>query len=381
MTYLKKIDQYTIKEINKQNLLNTFEKQDYLTANDMMNITGLTTVTTNAIIKDLLLENWIEESHYAESSGGRKPMVYKFNKNRNLLLQISISKKSIHITILNLRKEKIVFINKDIKIKGNQELVNELSSMLNDKEIKPYISEILAVAINVPGVIDHASATLLFSSPLSVSDFNFSKFVEDFMERTIPVYVFKRVDGLLMEAIADHDAHEKTAYILFDDGLGLSVSGPADRISIMKQGSELGHMVVKTCSGKVILGEFYRDDYLLEMNNKLNKENKFDSFKSLLNYLSRKDDLEENAFVKEVESEVALVCANVMNLFAPDRLIIGGGVVEYLSAERIQDNMSKDMLAPFLNNLSFDIASVSYEKLIEGTLNYILSEHVFKIPF
>jgi len=381
MTNLKKINQYTIKEINKQNLLNTFEKKDFLTVNEMMKMTGLTTVTTNAILKDLLAENWILESHYAESSGGRKPMVYKFNENRNLLLQISISKKSIHITILNLRKEKVVFINNDVKIKGNDALAKELVDMLNDEAIKPYINEILAVAINVPGVIDHTSATLLFSSPLSVSNFNFNEFLENFMERDLPVYVFKRVDGLLMEAIVEREDYEKTAYILFDDGLGLSVTGSGERISIMKQGSELGHMVVKTCEGKMILGDFFRDEYLLNMNNKINKDSQFDSFKSLLSYLSRKDDLEENSFVREVESEVALVCANVMNLFAPDRLIIGGGVVEYLSKERILGEMSKDMLAPFLKNLSFDIASVSYEKLIEGTLNYILSEHVFKIPF
>lgn len=381
MKAAKRIDQMTIKESNKQNILNGFEKNDYLMISDMIRKTGLTSVTSNAIIKDLLTENWIVESHYGESSGGRKPMVYKFNKDRNNLLQLSISKKSIHITVMNLRKEIKCTVYKDVEVRGEEQLVSVVDELLNTKELSEHLVNILAIAVNVPGVIDHSQSKLLYSSPLEIKNFDFQQWLNEFLRIDVPVYVFKRVDGLLMEAI-EHDKRSiNAAYILIDDGLGLSVTLSGNRSFAMRGGSELGHVVIRTGEKTITLGDIFRDDYLLEVYNKMNKEGEIKSFNDLLEKLEREDDLSENSYVKRIEEDVSIVCANVVNLFAPEKIVIGGKITDLLSIERLREYVERHILTPFKNDLNISTSTVSYEKLIDGSINYILNEHVFRLLF
>lgn len=377
MTNLKRISQISIKENNKQNLLNTFASNDYQMVSDMIVKTGLTSVTTNSIIKELIEEGWINQSHYGESSGGRKPMVYKFNEKKSYIMQISISKSFIYLIVTDLRKEKIVELSKEIKIGSNQELEKELDLFLLDKDINIYMNDLLAIAVTIPGVIDTEKSTVLYSSPLSVRNFNFNDFFNTRKSLSIPIYVFKRVDGLLMESIGSNTQDEKVAYVLMDDGLGLSVTQTGQTGTIIRSGSELGHVVVDTDKGREILGDLFRDNRILEVYNSLYPHAAKHDAKELKDKLRRKDEVDSKSFIDKIEGQVALICANIINLLAPDRLIIGGGFSEFLSEKSIHQKMDEYILEPFIENLAVDIASISYEKLIEGTINYILYNHVF----
>lgn len=377
MKNLNRIDQMTIKENNKQNLLNAFSSEDYQMVSDLILKTGLTSVTTNSILKELVEEGWIDKSHYGESSGGRKPMVYKFNQEKAYVMQVSISKNFIYLIVTDLRKNKIIEYSKKTKIRGNEELEIEIQNLLVNKEIGKIKDKLIAIAVTIPGIIDTEKSKVLYSSPLKVRDFDFIDFFEKHGITQLPVYVFKRVDGLLMEYIGSNLKNQKTAYILIDDGIGLSVNEWGHGLMTVRAGNELGHVVVRTSQGTEILGDTFRNDRIYDMYKALYPHTEVYDAKELKSMLKEKGEGDREKFIEELENQLAIIGANVVNLLAPEKLVIGGGFSEFISEKQIQSKMKDYVLEPFADNLEVDISSISYDKLIEGTINYILFNHVF----
>ena len=75
------IDYSMIKNQNRSRILRAFREKNIIQKKELSDLLGLsiTTVTTNA--RQLLEEGLIEEVGIAESTGGRKPVVFKFLKS------------------------------------------------------------------------------------------------------------------------------------------------------------------------------------------------------------------------------------------------------------------------------------------------------------
>lgn len=118
---------------------------------------GLSRSTVTELVKDLLDLNFVSEDGTGESSGGRRPIILKFNDDARVILGIDIGATHVSIAMTNLRgnlilwKERKHSVRKDPE--GTQHIINELC---NDcfNEIENNHEMLLSIGVSFPTPID-----------------------------------------------------------------------------------------------------------------------------------------------------------------------------------------------------------------------------------
>lgn len=121
--------------LNKRckHILNIIQKCGPVTKNELVNKTQMKLTTLNRDIQILMDNNMVIETAIAESTGGRKPVLYDVNPNEFYSIGIDISRTYTQIVITNLK----------IKIVG-EKIINQLYDLDNIIEIIPNcINELL----------------------------------------------------------------------------------------------------------------------------------------------------------------------------------------------------------------------------------------------
>lgn len=116
-----------------RNILNIVQKNGPMTKNEIIKITGIKLTTLNRDIQILCDNRMIVETSVAESTGGRKPVLYDVNPYDYYSIGIDISRTYTQIVITNLK----------MKIAG-QRLIDNSYSMKNiTSRIGFYIDELM----------------------------------------------------------------------------------------------------------------------------------------------------------------------------------------------------------------------------------------------
>lgn len=94
-----------IKQLNKDVLRKLLKGKSYRTKPELAELSGLSVVTVNALIKELIEDNEVIGLKEAESTGGRRAKQFKYNENFKHFLVICLSnedeKECIHLGVAN----------------------------------------------------------------------------------------------------------------------------------------------------------------------------------------------------------------------------------------------------------------------------------------
>ncbi|MBT1247695.1 MULTISPECIES: ROK family protein [unclassified Thermosipho (in: thermotogales)] len=112
----------------------------------------------------------------ASSQGGRKTVVYSFNKDLSYILGISIEQDGIEYIKTNLFSE-IIFKRKISKKISSENIIDEINRIVLKNE------GIIAIGISIPGIVKNN--TVVYSEALNIKNLNFNKHF------SIPTFVEK----------------------------------------------------------------------------------------------------------------------------------------------------------------------------------------------
>lgn len=146
---MKSYQPKSIKEHNQQLLIKLLkEKQDALTKSQLAQEAGLSVVTINKLLPELVASNLITESEHLVQTGGRQATAYQFNAFHELLLIIQFIE----------LEQKMVLKFYLVDLLGRVMLHEQLSNITLDnfrtklKELNKRYPEIQLIVTGIPGV-------------------------------------------------------------------------------------------------------------------------------------------------------------------------------------------------------------------------------------
>lgn len=148
---MKKDEQY------KRLILREFYYSNILSATELSERIGKSLPLIIRTVNNLVKEKILQESGYAPSSGGRRPIIYTINKKALYILSVSMDQLVTRISLMDLENRHVKGIERfELPLKNNPDVLKKLAKKLLEviKESGISKSKIIGIGIGMPGFID-----------------------------------------------------------------------------------------------------------------------------------------------------------------------------------------------------------------------------------
>lgn len=333
---LDNLDQSVIKNLNRSRILRAFRENDIIQKKELVDSLNLsiTTITTNT--RRLLEEGLIEETGIAESTGGRKPVVFKFIKEAKVSFGVDLSPRQAAIIMTNLASEVIEYVKFPIVEQTMDEIllqVMALSEALLDKHgfLK---TDCLGIGLSLPGIVDCENNILINAPNLKVQSYSFKPFEEKI---GLPVYIENEANAaafaeLILGAAAKLD---NAIYISITEGVGCGIiANHKVAKGTYNKAGEFGHMRISDkeilCScGRTGCWEIFSSERALL---KLFTEQGGNAIADLDTFFKiyHEGNLLAKVALRKYLDYLLIGIENIMLGLDPEVIILGGEIVNYL---------------------------------------------------
>ncbi len=163
--YLHKVESQiarhnTIRDINKQIVLNYVRARSPISRADIARETSLQRSTVSAIVDELQAEGLIEEIGTGDSTGGRKPTLLKLRTGKPVAIGVDVTPSVTTVVLADLAGsllEKDEFpTSSDIRYMDTQ-ILTKVKSL-----VERYPDANLEVGMSIPGIADQTSGEILY---------------------------------------------------------------------------------------------------------------------------------------------------------------------------------------------------------------------------
>jgi len=245
MSRIGTLSQEQIKEINRVNVINIIKKNKEITKHEIARLLKLSIPTVTSNINTLLEEGYVIEAGVAESTGGRKPVILRFNANARYSFGINISPDRISIILINLSAEPIHTVNfmyrREYSFYDVLEMIEEeVLRMLEEFRISK--SDVLGLGLSLPGLVEEDKLILENAPNIGVRDFDFSEFQE---RLGIKVFIENEANvAAFAETIEGKNKNmSNVVYVSVTEGVGTGIIIDNQIYkSKHKKAGEFGHM-------------------------------------------------------------------------------------------------------------------------------------------
>lgn len=387
-----KADKDTLKKMNKQLILSKLRNGN-LSRTELAESTNLSHSTVSNIVLEMVNEGIIYEVSVAESSGGRKPIILSINPTAACTLLIIITKKIIRASLTDLKSniiyEKSCEANIYDNISFRESILNILDIIINEN--KTMISKIVGIGISIPGLIDHSTEKIIYSSILGVKNLNIKEIITEKLKK--PIYIFKDTDALMLgeSKLNNFSKYKSYIYVWVDTGVGLSFMLNGNLLELKRSGLQIGHIKFQpngpkcSCGKKGCVESFISESAVLR---ELKKRAKSDSFNSydeidkmrlidIVNESNKGNKLCKKVLSMEGEYLGRLI-GDLLNLFAPDMVLIGGPLsnIEWDIHKIIKGSMLRNALDIF-RDTEIKFTSTGYKSCFIGMSERILEKEFY----
>ncbi len=150
----------TIRDINKQIVLNYVRDRSPISRADIARETALQRSTVSAIVDDLQVADLIEEIGIGHSTGGRKPTLLKIKGGTPVAIGVDLRPRETTIAIADLAGQ--VLEKETFPTSPNADFMTEQIIERICKYVKKYPGNNLEVGISVPGLMDQSVGQVLY---------------------------------------------------------------------------------------------------------------------------------------------------------------------------------------------------------------------------
>lgn len=385
---MQKADKEMLKINNKLLILQELKKWD-LSRTEIAGITGLSNSTVSSLVEELACENYVFEKKIADSTGGRKPVIFSLNKSAIFVLTIKILSHRVDAAIVNLNLE--IVCRQRCCFEGCNETVlkDALKSVIEQilgRFRLPQNSVWAGIGVSVPGLIDHAGNKIIFSSNLNIANFNLKSYLQNLVD--INVYTFKDVDALMLGAYAVGNLKDNASFLYFlvDTGVGMSFMSNGKILQLSRGGMEIGHMQLDAggprCKcGKLGCVETFVSEWAAQSRYKaLTEKSPEKSAPSLeeMVFKSNRGDAVCRKILSEQCEYLGRSIALGINIFSPNEVLIGGPLskIKWEAIEIIKKYALENVLTNF-SDLSVKFSDTADEADLIGMASMIINHNFF----
>lgn len=333
---LGSLDQSVIKSLNRSRILRAFREKDIIQKKELVDLLNLSITTVTANTRQLLEEGLIDEIGIAESTGGRKPVVFKFMKNAKVSFGVDISPHRVTVILTNLKSEVI----STEKFTVDKTQMNDILSRLLDLSSEMIAnagfekSDCLGMGVSLPGIVDSERKVLVSAPNLHVTDYDFTEFEK---RLGYPVYLENEANIAAFAELILGAAEkiQNAVYVSITDGVGCGIiaNHQVTKGTFNKAG-EFGHMRVSDkeilCScGRRGCWELFSSERAL-FRNYLATSGEIITDLEVFFWKFHEGNLHADKALRKYLSDLHIGIENILLGLDPEVIIIGGEIAPYL---------------------------------------------------
>ncbi|MED3793692.1 ROK family protein [Niallia alba] len=384
-----------IQELNRSIILDTIRKKGPISRSQVAKELKISPTTVTSAVNDLIRNGMVVEDGVGHSSGGRKPVLLRFNPNQHSIIGISLTNSYIKIADMDLEgkilRKKVYSVN---QLQGN-----EIILLLMDL-IEQFVAEnkrlefCEGISIITPGIVDSNTGMICYNSKLRLYDVPLTEMVE--AKFHLPTYLDNDVNafGLGEYYFGSFSNYKDIIYLTIGDGVGLGVmiNGTVYR-GFKGSSGEIGHTTVVPGGTKCECGnngclENYVNWPAIYSNivSSILTKGRDTVIKQLINNDIRKitpeifveainlNDKLSIEILDEIISYLSIAISNTIHLLNPELIIISGEVVQdnSLFITKIRKKLSKMVIPILKNELNIQSTSLGSDFDLLGAASVIL---------
>lgn len=128
-----------------------------LSSVELSNLTNRSIPLITKSVNTLIEQGFVEESGYAPSSGGRRPLIYSLNKDRLFIVTVAVDQLNTRIGIIDLENDyKFPVEVFSLGLKNNPDSLTDLANIISNYIDNSGIdkSKIIGIGIGMPGIVN-----------------------------------------------------------------------------------------------------------------------------------------------------------------------------------------------------------------------------------
>ncbi|WP_410513772.1 ROK family transcriptional regulator [Paenibacillus sp. BR2-3] len=246
MNKIRTGDLKLVQELNRSIILNVIREHGPISRSEIAKRYEISATTVASAIQELIKGGFVCEMGEGVSNGGRKPIMVKLASDRLYLIGVSISNSSIDIAQM------------DLEANISRKQTRPIQSLIGDELIAVILSEIeafllhcpssekcLGISITTPGLVDRDSGILYYNSKLRLEKINFKEIVES--RFNIKTWVENDLNATVLaeKKFGPYGKIQNMIYVSISDGVGAGIFFHDILLRGASGGAgELGHIVV-----------------------------------------------------------------------------------------------------------------------------------------
>ncbi|MDD2503795.1 MAG: ROK family protein [Clostridia bacterium] len=389
---------------NKKNVLKTIydynRRGDFVTRNILSEETELSFATIIRFVTELLADEIIEEFDELESTGGRKPISLRINPNYAYVISVDIGTFSVKIAVVKMNGELIqkqIFPVKDNCVPTKGLSIDELCVKLEDIIAEYGDERLLGIGVGVSGMVNCKEGRIIFCPNIRGWD---NILICSLLEEKFNVPVFLDTSPRCM-ALAEQwfgIGQNVNNQIFASFGYGSIGSGIIIESKLFRGSGdfagELGHVQVVsegflcTCGNRgCIEGYVTLPMIVMAIQDAVNENIGFSPIKLMVDSTN---DINKDIIVKALDEGdkiagniiaetgrfMGVALADMANLFNPDLIVLGGGVIESFPQliDEVKRTIKKRSLVTIQRNLRIEKSALGLDASIIGGAILVLQE-------
>ncbi|MDD4681131.1 MAG: ROK family protein [Clostridia bacterium] len=389
---------------NKKNVLKTIydynRRGDFVTRNILSEETELSFATIIRFVTELLADGIIEEFDELESTGGRKPISLRINPNYAYVISVDIGTFSVKIAVVKMNGELIqkqIFPVKDNCVPTKGLSIDELCVKLEDIIAEYGDERLLGIGVGVSGMVNCKEGRIIFCPNIRGWD---NILICSLLEEKFNVPVFLDTSPRCM-ALAEQwfgIGQNVNNQIFASFGYGSIGSGIIIESKLFRGSGdfagELGHVQVVsegflcTCGNRgCIEGYVTLPMIVMAIQDAVNENIGFSPIKLMVDSTN---DINKDIIVKALDEGdkiagniiaetgrfMGVALADMANLFNPDLIVLGGGVIESFPQliDEVKRTIKKRSLVTIQRNLMIEKSALGLDASIIGGAILVLQE-------
>lgn len=346
----KKVDALQMSRLNKREVLQLIKKEGTISRTDIGNTTGLTAPTVSRIVEHLVNhEKLVQYIGVGESSGGRRPVMLRFNGKENYVIGVDLGATFIRGVLSDFEANFLIEIQVPTAIHEGFEAIMYQVAELVDKLLKRKgadSDQVRGVGIAIAGLVNKRNGFVDFSPDFGWRNVN----VKESLSKKISIpFIFDNSSRLM--ALGEHEYGEGRRFdniIVLNLGYGIAAGMIVEGI-LVKGGvgyaGEFGHIVVESkskvqckCGAFGCLEALASGRRIAQLGQEAAQKKQNSILAQLCNGNISKIDAKMVALAatqgdedavriyEEITAYLATGIANLVNLLDPQRIYIGGGM-------------------------------------------------------
>lgn len=366
--------------------------------------TQLKPATVTGIVNELLEQQLLRETPAPGEvgpRGGRPPQMLRVNADAKRILAIDLEPDVLRVVLTNVLVEVVEFREQPIDRFSEPEVIcQQMVELCRDVLRRTRRDMLLGVGVSLPGLIDADAGVLIGST-------NMPRWrdvpVREILERELklPVKTQRSIHlAAYHERWSDPCRQDRRTLILsLRTGIGVSLMHLGE-IYVGSRGfdGEIGHTVVDIdgkpceCGGRGCLETFVSASAICDRARRLLDEDRAGALKALLNRgerlrpeliyrLAKEGDAACADIVRDVGRYIGIAVSNMINLFAPDDVVICGSIdtADELIVEAVRKQMEQSALPKLREHVTVRLARAKERAPILGAAVLVAGE-LFELP-